>query len=129
MNLHNNSIRKGKAVCPRDYLTHQVMQARLFMDKHYASKLHINDMAGEAFLPNFHFIRLFKAYYGSTPYQYLTSVRIENAKRLLTADVTISDVCFGVGFESELYFVNLFKKMTGVTPAEFRFAKRLTSKK
>ena len=121
MNLYNaHTIRKGKALHPRDYLTHQVMQARLFMDKHYAGKLHIVDLAGKAFLSNFHFIRLFKAYFGYTPYQYLTGVRIKNAKRLLATHATISDICFEVGFENVSYFTGLFKKMTGTTPSAFR---------
>jgi len=120
MNLRHNPFRKGKSIHPHDYLTHQVMQARLFMDKYYSGKLHIHDLVGEAFLSKIHFIRLFKSHYGHTPYQYLTSVRIKNAKRLLITDATISEVCFEVGFESVTYFTGLFKKMTGITPAAFR---------
>ena len=105
---------------PKIYLYKRIVQAKLFIDEHFGESIDLENIADHAYFSKFHFIRLFKSYYGHTPYQYLTSVRIKNAKRLLTTDATISEVCFEVGFESVTYFTGLFKKMTGITPAAFR---------
>jgi AraC-like DNA-binding protein len=125
MTFYNEQITKiNKDIYPKDYLTRQVIQAKHFIDRHFADNISLDNIAGEAFLSKFHFIRLFKSYYGTTPYQYLTSVRIENAKQLLKANNTISEVCFAVGIASITWFTGLFKKMSGVTPASFKKGKR-----
>ena len=122
MKFYNEQISKiSKDIYPKDYLTRQVIQAKHFIDDHFADKINLHHIAGEV-LSRFHFIRLFKSYYGRTPYQYLASVRIENAKRLLNNN-TISGVCFAVGFNSVTWFNGLFKKMTGLAPAAFKKGK------
>jgi AraC-like DNA-binding protein len=105
---------------PRIYLYRQVVQAKLFMDKHYADTLNLDAIADQAFFSKYHFLRLFKTTYGKTPHQYLISVRIENAKLLLQTNIPISEVCFSVGFESVTSFTALFKKITSVTPSLYR---------
>lgn len=128
MTFYNEQIiRISTDIYPKDYLTKQVIQAKHFIDGYFGNKITLDDLAGEAFLSKFHFIRLFKSYYGRTPYQYLTSVRIENAKRLLKSDATVSEVCFAVGFDSITYFTGLFKKTTGLTPAAFHKRKMIKS--
>ena len=121
MTYYNTQVAKiSKDIYPKDYLTKQVIRAKHFIDNHFADNLNLDRIAGEAFLSKFHFIRLFKSYYGRTPYQYLTTVRIENAKKLLRSHSTISEICFAVGFDSVTWFTGLFKKMTGFTPAAFK---------
>jgi AraC-like DNA-binding protein len=54
-------------------------------------------------------------------YQYLTSVRVERAKRLLAAtDIPIVDIGAAVGYESQSHFTTVFRKVTGITPAAYR---------
>jgi AraC-like DNA-binding protein len=107
-------------VFPKEYLCAQVMQAKRFIDHHFASNIVLDDIATEAFYSKFHFLRLFKMVYGKTPHQYLTLVRIEKAKQLLVTGMDISDVCFSVGFDSVSSFKGLFKRHTGVTPSSFQ---------
>jgi len=71
-------------------------------------------------LSKFHFVRLFKANYGRTPYQYLIEVRMKKAKEFLTKGLSVSDVCVSVGFESTPSFTRVFKKITGIMPARFQ---------
>jgi AraC-like DNA-binding protein len=107
-------------VYPHDDLIDKVVHAKEFIKLHFAANIGLREIAGEAFYSKFHFIRIFKSCYGRTPYQYLTSVRIENAKKLLLNNISVTDTCFSVGFDSVTYFTGLFKKITGSTPALFQ---------
>ncbi|HEY1054885.1 MAG TPA: AraC family transcriptional regulator [Emticicia sp.] len=105
---------------PKVYLYRRIVQAKLFIDKHYQENLDLNDIADEAFFSKFHFIRLFKNTYGKTPHQYLTYVRIEKAKGLLKTAIPVADVCYGVGFDSVSSFTGLFKRSVGKTPSIYQ---------
>lgn len=117
---HEQIIKISSAIYSKDYLCKQVIQAKLFIDKHFADSLNLDDIAGEAFFSKFHFIRLFKKNYGRTPYQYLKEVRIARAKKLLRSGMNVTEVCFAVGFHSTPSFTSLFKKITGSTPFAFQ---------
>ncbi|MFL5730412.1 MAG: helix-turn-helix domain-containing protein [Cytophagaceae bacterium] len=105
---------------PPIYLYRRIVQAKLFIDSNYAEQINLNDIAGEAMLSKFHFIRLFKAAYGKTPHQYLTSVRIAHAGELMKSGMSVSEVCFTVGFDSISSFSALFRKFNALTPSAFR---------
>ena len=104
----------------KHYLTRQLIQAKHFMEEHFADKLSVANFAREACLSKFHFIRLFKTYYGYTPHQHLISVRIREARKLLANNEPVAAVCAQCGFESVPSFTALFKRSTGATPAAFR---------
>jgi AraC-like DNA-binding protein len=96
------------------------VQAKLFMDKHFAEPLDLNNIADEACFSKFHFIRLFKEIYGKTPHQYLTAVRIENAKAYLRKGLSVKDTCSLVGFDSVTTFVGLFRKISSSKPTVYQ---------
>jgi AraC-like DNA-binding protein len=104
---------------PKNYLYKRIVQAKLFIDDNYSTKINIDNISNEAFFSKFHFIRLFKGIYGKTPYQYLTSVRIDHAILLFQHNKSISEVCFSVGFEDVRSFSELFKKNVGASPSDF----------
>jgi AraC-like DNA-binding protein len=105
---------------PKLYFYRRIVQAKLFIDRHYAENIELNDVAGEAYYSRFHFIRQFKAVYQRTPHQYLVSVRMEHAKRLLASGVPVATVCNEVGFEELSSFSRLFKRLTGLNPSAYR---------
>jgi len=104
----------------REHLTRQVMRGKAFMDRHFPEPITLAAVADEACLSKFHFLRLFKTFYGVTPRQYLTSVRIKHAQALLRAQTSVTETCFAVGFNSVTSFAGLFKTMTGTTPTAYR---------
>ncbi len=67
------------------------------------------------------FSELFKRATGATFVQYLTTIRIEHAKELLTqGHDRVLSIAFGSGYDSVSHFNETFKKVTGMTPTEFR---------
>lgn len=118
--LSSHELQGMKAPEPKVYLYRRIVQAKLFIDKHYASAIHLDHIADEAFFSKFHFVRLFKFIYNKTPHHYLTTVRIAKAKLLLAENKPVNEVCFAVGFESISSFTALFKKSTGVAPSVYQ---------
>lgn len=111
---------------PKIYLYKRIVQAKLFIDAHFSDDIDLHNIADEAYFSKFHFIRLFKTIYGKTPYQYLTGVRIENAKAFLQKGLSVTETCFTVGFDSISSFAGLFKRYTHLCPSEYQrqFKKR-----
>ncbi len=109
---------------PKIYLYKRVVQAKLFIDDHFAEKTDLDNISDEACFSKFHFIRLFKNIYGKTPHQYLMTVRINHAESLLQEGMGISETCFTVGFESVSSFTGLFKRYTHLTPSTYQQAKQ-----
>lgn len=105
---------------PDIYVYKRVLNAKLFIDEHYETRIDLNNIAGEACFSKFHFIRLFARMYGITPHQYLTRVRIEKAKLLLQQQVSVNTACYTVGFDSISTFTSLFKRRVKQTPALYQ---------
>ncbi len=70
--------------------------------------------------------RLFRNHCGSTYNEFLTELRIEEAKRLLAGgeDILIGEVAERVGFNGQFYFSKVFKDATGLTPRDYRNQQR-----
>lgn len=113
---------------PHSHLVAQAIQAKDHMEMRYAENISLDDIAKAATVSKFHLIRLFRKMYGRTPNQYLISVRIRAAKKLLQEGMPPTDVCYAVGFTSASTFTGLFKKMTGMTPAIYRQRKAILKK-
>ena len=75
----------------------------------------------QSHLSKFHFLRLFRDAYRETPLRYLRRRRLEAARSLLTrTDLSVTDICLRVGYESLGSFSTLFRRQVGVSPALFR---------
>lgn len=96
--------------------------ARAYIEEHYSdSNLTLHDVAAHVALSNNHFCTVFSQEMGITFTEYLTNVRMQRAKELLT-DKTMrtGDVAYAVGYNDPHYFSYLFKKTTGLTPRDYR---------
>ena len=99
----------------------RLARARAFIDDCYHLPLDLERISGEACLSRYHFLRLFRKAFNQTPHQYLTRRRIEKAKELLACSgLTVTDVCFEVGFESLGSFSSLFNRHVGQPPIAYR---------
>jgi AraC-like DNA-binding protein len=96
-------------------------RARDHADRSYAGPVTLEEMAAVACLSKYHFLRLFRATYGMTPMEYVSKRRIERAQDLLRAtNLTVTEVCFAVGFSSLGSFSSRFRSVVGETPSEFQ---------
>ncbi|MBS1518459.1 MAG: helix-turn-helix transcriptional regulator [Bacteroidetes bacterium] len=102
-------------------LYRRICKAKEFIDLEYSSDLNLEKISKHACLSRFHFLRIFKSVYKQTPHQYLTKKRIERAVDLLrVTDMSVTDICFEIGFESVSSFSWLFKNKFGLSPDVFR---------
>lgn len=98
----------------------RLRSARDRMDRDYAQPLDIDQLARTALMSPGHFSRSFRAAFGQTPHTYLMTRRIERAKTLLRGDLSVTDVCYAVGFSSLGSFSSRFAEVVGMSPSEYR---------
>jgi len=98
-----------------------IYRAADYIRNNYAEKITLQDVADHVYLNPTYFAKIFKEETGQTPGSYITSVRIEESRRLLRdLSVNIVDIPELVGFESQSYFTQVFKKAEGCTPGRYR---------
>jgi AraC-like DNA-binding protein len=87
----------------------------------------IEQIAREAGISSFHFIRQFEALFGETPHQFRIQARLDRARLLLAAGRhSVTDVCMEVGFSSLGSFSHLFSRRLGESPSAFQRRIRVT---
>jgi AraC-like DNA-binding protein len=82
--------------------------------------LSIKDIARQAHISPFHFIRQFEALFGLTPHQFRIQSRLHRAKILLVKGHPVTDVCMEVGFDSLGSFSTLFARRVGASPSMYQ---------
>lgn len=92
-----------------------------WIHKHFSEKISINDIASALGINRSYLCERFKQETGTTIVEFITSVRIDEAKRMLTVtSLTIAQISDYLAFSSQSYFQNVFKKFEGCTPREYR---------
>ena len=83
--------------------------------------LTVRELAREIDASPFHLIRQFEAVFGLTPHQFRIERRLERARHLLAlGDLSITEVCLEVGFQSLGSFSDRFSRRVGVPPSAYR---------
>jgi len=83
--------------------------------------LTLKALAAASYLSPFHFARLFKKLTGTSPHNYLASIRATRAQLLLAeTDLSVTEIGARVGYLSGSHFTKAFRMATGATPREFR---------
>lgn len=91
------------------------------IDRDYALPLDVASLAQGAGMSAGHFTRAFKRAYGESPYSYVMTRRIERAMFLLRHDdLSVTEVCFAVGFSSLGTFSTRFSGLVGESPRAYR---------
>jgi len=99
----------------------RLCRARDHLGDCYRERVTLENAAKQACLSPFHFNRVFAEAFGETPHEFVTRMRVEEAKKLLLAgNSSVTDICFDIGYESLGSFSARFRSLTGLSPSEFR---------
>ncbi len=104
-------------------LSHQMAIERviLAMRERLHEPLSLEDLADIAHLSPYHFSRVFHRLIGVPPGEFLAALRLDAAKRLLlTTSLSVTDICFEVGYTSLGSFTTRFTQLVGMPPRQLR---------
>ena len=96
-------------------------QLKDYIETHLSHDLSVNSICDKFYISRAKLYRLSAENFGMGISDYITYMRIEKAKSLLTStDISISAVAEEAGYSEQNYFSRIFKKHTGLSPKEYR---------
>lgn len=95
-----------------------------YMQEHLIEPLSLKDLSRRFGLVAPYLSKLFKAYKGLSPTEYIRELRLKNAKAMLRENpsLLVKDIAANLGYQNPLYFSRIFKKHVGVYPSDYRNA-------
>lgn len=103
----------------------QIGEAIGFINRHYAEKIVIDDLAQTARMSVRNFFRQFKLCVGRSPVDYLLELRLDKARAILVnSDASVNEVAQECGFYDSNYFCRVFRRAMGVSPRQYRLRHR-----
>ncbi len=97
-----------------------IEHAKNYIGKHFNEDISLEDVSNHIFLNPAYFSRYFKKYTGKNFSQYVFELRMEHAKKLLSAGNSVEQTAKACGYSASRYFVQSFKRYAGVTPKQYR---------
>ena len=100
----------------------QIGRAQRYIRLHLAERLTLDCIAHEAGSSSYHFARLFNAYVGETPFEFLRRLRLVMALRMLQEDsaASVTEIALTIGYETSAAFNKTFRKVLETNPGDFR---------
>ncbi len=100
----------------------KINDIKSYMDLNFKNTtLTISELASMIGMSEVYFRKLFKSQFGTSPSQYIASLRLNKSKELMRSTfMTLEDCALESGFSSLQYFCRVFKKATGITPSNYR---------
>ena len=90
---------------------------RDYIEANLHRNLSLDEVASEACLSKFHFMRLFKQAFGQTVHQFITARRLSRARLLLQLEEkTFPEICRSMGYEDVAWFAKVYKRTFGMPP-------------
>lgn len=98
-----------------------VREAKKYIDENYSRNLTLENVSDQVGLNPSYFSTVFKKEMSVTFLEYLTHVRMNQARELLRGtSMNVSAVCKEVGYSDVKYFTKRFRETTGLKPNEYR---------
>jgi len=98
-----------------------VILAQQYMERHFSENVSLESVAEHCFVSPSYLSKAFRTRLNCGFSEYLTKLRINEAKRLLTfSRYKVQDIALTVGFNDLAYFCRVFKRATGKTPLEYK---------
>jgi AraC family transcriptional regulator len=110
---------------PRPGDQRRISRVLRYIEEHADQPLDLAQLAAQAFVSKYHFLRIFRRMVGVTPYQFLLDLRLRRAAvKLCTTSMPIAGIAFEVGFGDLSTFNAQFRDVFGASPSAFRRAQR-----
>lgn len=94
-----------------------------YVDDRLASDLDLAELAQQAGVSRFHFLRLFKNTFGTTPHRYIVDRRLAAARSMLReTTLPIAQIALATGFASQSHLSSAMRRATGLSPGVWREA-------
>ena len=90
------------------------------MEAHFAEPLTLDDLTAIAHCSRSYLIRVFTQQVGVSPYRYLQTIRLNQAKKWLEQGLAPSDAANQAGFSDQSHFTHFFKDFIGLTPKQYQ---------
>ena len=101
--------------------TRPIRKIKNFIDHHYDQPITIDMLADQCYLSPGYLSKTFRSQVGMSPRQYLTSKRLEEARKLLcSTQCSIQEISMRTGFGDVNYFIQQFKTHYGQTPKQYQ---------
>jgi AraC family transcriptional regulator len=106
---------------PSPHLQRRIREVQAFLAENLDRDVDLRTIASEAALSPYYFTRQFTAFVGVPPYRYLIWLRIDRAMELLRdTELSVTQICHRVGFNSLSHFTTTFRQHTGYSPSAYR---------
>ncbi len=114
-------IIEGNSKLTDAYKINKFRRSLEYINENVSEPITVQQLAKMEFLSESHYRALFVSVMKQSPLEYITSIRINSACRLLrNSRLSISEVGKSVGYPDQRHFSRVFKRLRGVTPSEFR---------
>jgi two-component system response regulator YesN len=92
-----------------------------YINKNYTIDNSLESLAKQYNLNTSYLSKTFKQRYGKNFIDFVTELRIEQAKKLLeTTNKSVKEITYEVGYNSQTYFCKVFKKVVGISASEYK---------
>ncbi|SDH86291.1 bifunctional transcriptional activator/DNA repair enzyme AdaA [Alteribacillus bidgolensis] len=98
-----------------------INDTKAYIHSHYKEGLTLTKIALHIGISPYYLARLFKTHTSKTLHSYLQHIRVNKAVHLLkTTELSVTDICYEVGFQNSSSFYHAFRKKTKQTPQQYR---------
>jgi AraC-like DNA-binding protein len=98
-----------------------VIKIQEYIAKNYKQEILLKDLADKYYISEFYLSRVFKEVTGYGFKEYLILYRLNEAKKLLcSTNLSVTDICYAVGYSNVNHFIRIFRQREGMSPLKYR---------
>lgn len=101
-------------------MSREIQTACAYIENNFAEPITLGDLSKLSALNKYTLLRNFTKQRGVTPYQYLETIRVGEAKKLLEKGAEPLEAAMRTGFSDQSHLTKFFKKLIGLTPKQYK---------